>query len=548
MINDFWEKVYLFCKKNLVIFILLILAINVFMILNYIDKKDIYHPDEIWSYAHSNSSQGAFLAPNIDSFFVDYNNELHYKWFEQKQLKNYVSVQLDERFRYKHIWENLAKDVHPPLYYVILHTISSFFVDGFSKWYAGVINIVAFIVSFFVLFKIAKGIIKDEVIAFVGVSLWAFSYANMGIAMYLRMYMLLLMFFSILMYETLEFIKDKKGIRLFYIFVFSLLSFLVHYNAIISIFCLFFLTSAVFIYRKDFIILWQYCLVFLFACVALWVIVPSIENVLFLSQRGKEMASIYGSVSKLIEKGKGVINFAYVWGGNLFSFNQYLGCGLFVIGIIVSVILCYKNKDKLRADVFVLALWSIGIGIVLAILMPNMGSLNIRYYALVMPFMMMLTIFLIKSVWQMLGLKKEILFFVLFGCFVFNSVFAKHCVGNGDFLFRSRNEDKSYWQKLENKDAFLITRSTVGPFFDALNYTMNSHRVMAVKYLCNEDMINYAVNHNIKYVLVVNEIVFENLDVMPRKYVERCSFFEKNYAYQKTIRGGQTYFDFYELK
>ena len=145
-----------FLKKHIRWAILFSLIINIAVIVFYFNKKEVFHPDETWSYAHSNSTQGAFLVPNLDSFFLDMNNELHYRWFEGKELKDYISVQENERFKYAHIWDNLKKDVHPPLYYMFLHTISSFFIDGFSKWYAFGINIVMFVVAYLMFYKLSK--------------------------------------------------------------------------------------------------------------------------------------------------------------------------------------------------------------------------------------------------------------------------------------------------------------------------------------------------------------------------------------------------------
>lgn len=39
------------------------------------------------------------------------------------------------------VWDNQAGDVHPPLYYAIIHTVCSMFAGKFSIWYAGVVNI-----------------------------------------------------------------------------------------------------------------------------------------------------------------------------------------------------------------------------------------------------------------------------------------------------------------------------------------------------------------------------------------------------------------------
>ena len=42
-------------------------------------------------------------------------------------------------------------------------------------------------------------------------------------------------------------------------------------------------------------------------------------------------------------------------------------------------------------------------------------------------------------------------------------------------------------------------------------------------------MINYLLDNNISDVLVVNEIVFENLEVASKEHVEFCAYFGSNY-------------------
>ncbi len=54
---------------------------------------------------------------------------------------NYFAVKKNERFDYRKVWKNQKNDVHPPIYYILLHTICSFFPGKFSWWYAGSINI-----------------------------------------------------------------------------------------------------------------------------------------------------------------------------------------------------------------------------------------------------------------------------------------------------------------------------------------------------------------------------------------------------------------------
>ena len=72
---------------------------------------------------------------------------------------DYFTVQRGHEFDYATVWKNQSEDVHPPLYYVFVHTISSFFPGSFSKWFGLAVNI---------LFYILSGIPGYNVVLFVG--------------------------------------------------------------------------------------------------------------------------------------------------------------------------------------------------------------------------------------------------------------------------------------------------------------------------------------------------------------------------------------------
>ena len=55
---------------------------------------------------------------------------------------DYMKVQNGQRFDYVNVWRNQTNDVHPPLYYALIHTICSVFPNKFSKWFAAGINVI----------------------------------------------------------------------------------------------------------------------------------------------------------------------------------------------------------------------------------------------------------------------------------------------------------------------------------------------------------------------------------------------------------------------
>lgn len=77
-------------------------------------------------------------------------------WLSGDYFKRYLTVTKGEGFNYASVYYNQRADVHPPLYYMLLHTICSFTPEKFSKWQAFVVNLVAFWIALILLFHIAE--------------------------------------------------------------------------------------------------------------------------------------------------------------------------------------------------------------------------------------------------------------------------------------------------------------------------------------------------------------------------------------------------------
>ena len=87
------------------------------------------------------SSVVAFMFEGADHSFKLVDG-VDNRWVDTKLYKDYFTVNENNRFSYKGIVEKLSFDVHPPLYYIILHTLSSIYYGSFSKWLGLIINIV----------------------------------------------------------------------------------------------------------------------------------------------------------------------------------------------------------------------------------------------------------------------------------------------------------------------------------------------------------------------------------------------------------------------
>lgn len=111
-----------------------------------VETKDDYETDEIFTYGLSNHQ----YADTTEMRVVEGQKyePAGTAWYD------YMVVQPGEGFDYANVWKKQAEDVHPVLYYAIVHTISSFFPGQFSRWFAGIVNLIFFVMTLYVVRKI----------------------------------------------------------------------------------------------------------------------------------------------------------------------------------------------------------------------------------------------------------------------------------------------------------------------------------------------------------------------------------------------------------
>lgn len=184
-------------KASVIILAVMILLQIIIVSVTLVTKKENYHSDEPWSYGLANSFYKPFL---FGETHVGYCQLDARSWLTGEDLHNYLTVQPGERFRLDSVWYNQALDVHPPVYYCLLHFICSLFPDSFSNWYAFAINILAMAVGQVFLFKAASKLCKSDITALIVCAVWGFSQGFVNLNVYLRMYSLLTMFAIIFLY------------------------------------------------------------------------------------------------------------------------------------------------------------------------------------------------------------------------------------------------------------------------------------------------------------------------------------------------------------
>lgn len=198
-------------------------------------QKSGWHVDEYCTFLLSNTSRGELSSLKSGDTYS--GEEFFNKLFV---------VNDGTRFNVSNVFDNQVKDVHPPLYYLIVNMLCSIFSDADSLQVIGLgINIVLAVLCYFIFIKILDLFTNDNHVSVVISFLFCLSYAFLNTVMFMRMYMLLMLFTTLLIYTLLKYpptaVRHPVG---FYIslFLISVLGCLTHYYYII-LFC-----SACFVY------------------------------------------------------------------------------------------------------------------------------------------------------------------------------------------------------------------------------------------------------------------------------------------------------------
>ncbi len=499
--------------KNTKILFIILLCLNLFVVLYHFSNKQGFHSDEQWSYAHANSSIGAYLDKEIDSFYrvtKGVKQRLFNQFLNTDILNNYLTVQKDNIFSYYNIYNNLEVVEHPPLYFILLHTISSFDVENFSKWHAGILNFILFILIYVVLFKLANQLLKDEKLALCCVALWGFSEIGIDTVIFLRMYILQTLLCICLVYETLK-ILDKNSAEskdLMLVFIYSFLGIFNQYNSIFFSFFVTLVTFIILLKRKNYSLLIKYCLVMLLSFLMLFVIFPQAYDVLFNSLRAKQVMSF--ATAQYTDNSSNVIlevlfvieqrltNIFSVLFQNFLSFND-TNFKMVTFVIIIGIFTKWYMNLKINKNTTYL-IWITFLYFIYLLSMPYMHIFHSRYYMCLMPFYSILLVILLKEVFVYIKIKRQMGIAILTILILFNFLhmdFNK----NSSYAFMWGESEHKIYNKIKNKNVFIDKGYNFIWLHSMVYFLMETKSVFITEEICHSEPLS-----NIKN--TINPIVF----------------------------------------
>jgi len=534
-------------KKYHILFVLL-LILNLGVAIYHLAHKEGWHVDEQYSYGHANSTTGAYLGKHIDSFRNDVQHELYDQWQDSKIFHDYLTVQKGEQFAFGSVYENMKMSVHPPLYFMLLHAVCSFTPDVFSPWQGGSINLIAFLFTLIVFYKLSRLFIKNEYLAMIPVFLWGFSEAGLSTVLFLRVYMLLVLFAVCLLYEVmLVLLENRLGKkRSCLIFLFTTLGVLTHYNFLVFDFFLACIGGLILMLRKEYKMMFSLSVVQIIGISMLFLFFSPALRVLFHSYDGATSVSI---LHTLLTKVNFDVIKSYLLYDNSHIFAIYvrtlLGISenyyeyMFWLVIFVGIILWYK-KGQLPKGFWVLCLLFFLMAWYIHMFMPFMVGF-LRYLMVVMPLATLILVIWFSCFFECFRMRLKWILFFWIAVVILVGGFLKW--KNCTYSVYVSDETKRTLQIMEKHD--VLVAGFPKTFFDAIYVYPLFNRV----YLANiSDNPNWSGElEKADYLMFFNQYAQDkNFLMVPRK-LRIDDRIEDKLSYISTIRAGIVFFDVYKV-
>ncbi len=161
-------------------------------------QKSFLMCDELFTYTSSNNAQ-------IQAFDMPLNEWLDGDWY----LSQGAAME-GHTFEYTIPYRNQAADVHPPFYYFLMHTLSSF-VPGKIVFGLGVgLNIIFMLGCTVLLYLLTKEIFQNKGIGILVAGLFGFTYGACNMVLFIRMYTVAAFLILSHIYVYLRFLEEKK--------------------------------------------------------------------------------------------------------------------------------------------------------------------------------------------------------------------------------------------------------------------------------------------------------------------------------------------------
>lgn len=325
-------------------------------ILFCLSKRD-FHIDESLTFALSNAEGGW----------------VNYETYGKYSCSIWHGYEVKDPFNYKNVFTNQYWDVHPPLYYCLIHTLMSFFPNRFSIWFGLIINLVFYLFNLIIIYILLNKYTKNDLLSALGVLFYGLNKNVLNCVIFIRMYMLSSFFVLCFLAFALRII-DKEGneyINLLLLLLTVIDGGLTHYQFYMIIASLSLCVAIYLIFKKR----W-FDLISSFICVVcagllnVFVIFKGTQYHLTVNGNGTHVGTAINNLESLSISSDRLSYFI----SN--SFSGYFGLILSIVLLVVLLVLSIKNKRKdLEVPLVLISSYLLGF----VVIMKTSSFLSNRY-------------------------------------------------------------------------------------------------------------------------------------------------------------------------
>lgn len=150
-------------------------------------RKEGFFCDELYSYHFTSQLTHPYLVADRDE--GTWLNQ----WHSSDYFQDYLTLMKEEQFDFAGVWRTVTADVHPPLYYLLLHASSSVFSTVFpgvfTRWSGILVNMLFFWLTMVFLWKLVKELTESDFWTTAVCLLYGFSAGAVSTVVFVRMYM-----------------------------------------------------------------------------------------------------------------------------------------------------------------------------------------------------------------------------------------------------------------------------------------------------------------------------------------------------------------------
>lgn len=375
------------------VLLILIIILQIITRLEAGNAKAYLHIDESYSYG----------LMNYDKVDIIDNEDFYNTWHDKEYYKDYLTISEDEKWDLSPVYEEQKNDVHPPFYYLLLRIAATFTIGEFSKWTGIGLNILIFIMTSIMIYKISKVIFKNKLYAILMVLINGFTIASIETTIFIRMYALNALNLLIITYIHMKnYHKEKLEIKdLILMSLFIIAGALTHYYYLVFVLVLYIMYMVHFIKGKNKTNAIRYTIAMIVSGILYLLIFPySIVHVLF-GYRGQGVASnlrsfetMWNSLGKYIQ----ILNL-HVFNNVLIFFILFVSIYI-LIKIVKNKIIIVNFKNR---EFFLLFTPTLIYLIIIACISPYQ---EIRYIMPICPAIIIIVMYFVKNVLRRM-LSKE---------------------------------------------------------------------------------------------------------------------------------------------